>query len=164
MASRVLIGKGVKAVERQDDIKSPVLIRQRADVALTERDIFESQLFRLFTRLSHHVGRIVKAGYICIRQRLIDRHGQYACADRDFQQFPGKSLRDARQRLLKIIVALRLVHVPHYAAHCSAARRGAGYHSVIKAVAACHAIGAAYRVPAFHKLPLSPLNSFNLWL
>ena len=63
----------MEAVERKYRVKAAVLERERAHIALPERDVLQSQPVRFFLRLCHHVRRVIEADDLCLGQRLIER-------------------------------------------------------------------------------------------
>ena len=150
----LLVREGVKAVEGQDNIECAVLVGKRPYVALPEGNVGEVQPLRLFPRLPHHVRGVVQAGDLRMGKRLVDGHGQDSRPHRNLQQLTGKILRNAGQGFFQIVVALRLVHVPHQTAYRLSPERGAGDHTVVKIAAACHAVGIADGVLSFHFLIL----------
>ena len=148
--SGILIRESVKAVQRQNDVKGAVHIGKSAHISLPEGYIFQSQSVCLFLCLPHHIGRIIKAGNVCLRHSLINRHGKNARSDRHLKQFTREIFGNTRQRFFKIIVTFRFVHTPHQAAHCFSAQSGAGYHTVIKIIAARYSVRTANGVLSFH--------------
>ena len=97
---------------------------------------------------------VVQTGDLRIGQRPVDGHGQNSRPHGNLQQLAGKILRNAGQGFFQIVVALRLVHVPHQTAYRLSPKRGAGYHTVIEIAAARHAVGVADGVLSFHFLTL----------
>ena len=129
----------MKAVERKNDVKAFVRKRQRAHIALPERDVGKSEPRCLFLR--YRVGRVVEAGNLRPGERLVKRHGQNARSDRNLQKAAGKLLRNAGKRLCQIAFAFCAVHCLHKAADGFSRKGGAGDHAVVKAVGAGQAVG-----------------------
>ena len=149
----------MEAVERQHQIKFAVREWQRADIPLLELYVRQVQLFCLFLCLPHHVRRVVQTRHVCFRQRLVDRHGQDARADGNFQHLAREILRDAGQRLGQVVLALLPVHRPHHAADRLAGEGRTGNHAVVKIVRSSQVIRPANGV--FPLLTFHTLHSSN---
>ncbi len=159
---RLLVGKGVEAVERQHHIKTSVRKRQIPHIALHKINLRERHFLRPPLRPRHHVRRIVQARDLGIGKRLVERHREDAGAHGNLQKTAGKAVGNRGKRQLLIEAGLFLVQTPDQPADERAEKGGAGNHVVVERRLSAHVfIGLLNGRVSAHGSSFNPAQTYT---